>query len=48
MAEGLPVIALIGYLFYAEVIDRWTAIGAGIVFCANYYIVHREARRKRS
>ncbi|HST44090.1 MAG TPA: DMT family transporter, partial [Luteimonas sp.] len=34
----LPVVALFGYLLFDEAIDRWTAIGAAIIFGANAYI----------
>lgn len=39
----LPIVVLFGWLLFGEVIDMWTAIGAGIVFGANGYIAHREA-----
>ena len=32
----LPLIALIGYLFYAEQLDLWTVLGATIIITANY------------
>jgi len=40
----LPIVAVFGYLLFDEKIDRWTAIGAGIIFIANAYIAHREAQ----
>jgi drug/metabolite transporter (DMT)-like permease len=43
----LPVVAIFGYLLFDEAVDRWTAIGAGIIFTANAYIAHREARLAR-
>jgi drug/metabolite transporter (DMT)-like permease len=43
----LPVVAVFGYLLFDEVVDRWTALGAGIIFPANAYIAHREARLTR-
>lgn len=43
----LPVVAIFGYLLFDEAVDRWTAIGAGIIFAANAYIAHREARLAR-
>ncbi|WP_159682140.1 DMT family transporter [Luteimonas sp. 9C] len=39
----LPIVVLFGWWLFGEVIDMWTAIGAGIVFGANGYIAHREA-----
>ncbi|MGY6517339.1 MAG: DMT family transporter [Lysobacteraceae bacterium] len=43
----LPVVAVLAWLLFGEGIDRWTAIGAGIVFGANAYIAHRESRLAR-
>lgn len=43
----LPVVAVAGYLLFGEAVDRWTAIGAGIIFAANAYIAHREAQLAR-
>jgi drug/metabolite transporter (DMT)-like permease len=43
----LPLVALAGWLLFREPVDRWTAIGAGIIFAANAYIAHREARLAR-
>lgn len=43
----LPVVAVFGYLLFGEAIDRWTALGAGIIFAANAYIAHREAQLAR-
>jgi drug/metabolite transporter (DMT)-like permease len=43
----LLVVAVFGYLLFGERLDRWTAIGAGIIFAANAYIAHREAQLAR-
>jgi drug/metabolite transporter (DMT)-like permease len=43
----LPVVAFAGYLFFDEGIDHWTIVGAVIIFCANAYIAHREAKLSR-
>ncbi|MCD9046573.1 DMT family transporter [Luteimonas sp. MHLX1A] len=43
----LPVVALFGWLLFGQTVDRWTAIGAGIILAANAYIAHREARLAR-
>jgi drug/metabolite transporter (DMT)-like permease len=43
----LPVVAIFGYLLFGENVDRWTALGAGIIFAANAYIAHREAQLAR-
>lgn len=39
----LPVVAVIAWLLFDENIDRWTAVGALVIFAANAYIAHREA-----
>ena len=36
--------ALLGYLFFAEVADRWTWIGAAVIFGAAVYTARREAQ----
>ena len=43
----LPLVAVLGYLLFDENLDRWTVLGAGIVFAANAYIAHREAQLSR-
>ena len=43
----LPIVAIAGWLLFQEPVDRWTAIGAGVIFAANAYIAHREARLAR-
>jgi len=43
----LLVVALLGYLLFDEKLDRWTAVGAAIIFGANAYIAHREAQLAR-
>lgn len=43
----LPVVAVAGYLLFDEGIDRWTLLGAAIIFIANAYIAHREAQLAR-
>lgn len=43
----LPIVATLGYLLFDEQVDRWTALGAGIIFAANAYIAHREAQLAR-
>ncbi len=40
----LPVIAIIGMLFYNEPLDVWVLLGALIIFAANYVNIAREAR----
>lgn len=43
----LPFIVAIGYAAFGETIDRWTWLGAAIIFCAAVYITNREARLRR-
>jgi drug/metabolite transporter (DMT)-like permease len=38
----LPVVAICAWLLFSESIDRYTLIGAGIIFCSTIYIAHRE------
>ncbi len=39
--------AIIGYLFFDQVSDLWTWIGAGIIASSGIYIAHREAKAAR-
>ncbi len=41
----LPLIAVVGFLFYGEVIDWWLFIGAGLIF-SGIYVMLRAERRK--
>ena len=41
----LPVIAIVGYLFYNEQIDAFVLIGALIIFGANYLNIWSETRK---
>lgn len=43
----LPIVALAGWLLFQEPVDRWTAVGALVIFSANAYIAHREAQLAR-
>lgn len=43
----IVVVALFGWLLFDETLDRWTVIGASIVFASNVYIARREARLAR-
>jgi drug/metabolite transporter (DMT)-like permease len=40
----LPFAVLIGWLAFGEVTDRWTWIGAAVIFASAAYITRREAR----
>jgi drug/metabolite transporter (DMT)-like permease len=39
----LPIVAVAGYFLFQEKLDRFTLLGAAIIFAANAYITHREA-----
>ena len=39
----LPLIAFVGWMFYAEALNPWTALGAVIIFAGNYHSVRKEA-----
>ena len=41
------VVGAFGWWLFDEAVDRWTVVGAGIIFAANAYIAHREARLAR-
>ena len=43
----LPIVAFAGWLLFREPLDRWTALGAGVIFVANAYIAHRESQLAR-
>jgi drug/metabolite transporter (DMT)-like permease len=42
----LPFVVGIAYLAFGETIDRWTWVGAAIIFTSAVYITRREARLK--
>ena len=39
----LPLVTVVGWLWFGEVIDGWTIAGAAVILAANAYIAHREA-----
>lgn len=41
------VVAAAGWLLFGEALDRWTVLGAAVVFGSNVYIARREARLAR-
>lgn len=41
----LPFAAAVGYVAFGELSDRWTWIGAVIIFAAGYYVLRLERRR---
>jgi drug/metabolite transporter (DMT)-like permease len=44
----LPVIAIIGMLLYAEALDIWVFVGAGVIFAGNYLNLWFETRKPRA
>ena len=43
----LPLVAGLAWILFDEAITGWTVAGAAIIFGANAYIAHREARLLR-
>ena len=43
----LPLVTGLAWLLFDETIDHWTVAGALIIFGANLYIAHREAKLSR-
>lgn len=41
------VVGVFGWWLFGETVDRWTVLGAAIIFAANAYIAQREARLAR-
>jgi drug/metabolite transporter (DMT)-like permease len=41
------VVGVLGWLLFDETVDRWTVVGAAIIFVSNAYIAQREARTAR-
>jgi drug/metabolite transporter (DMT)-like permease len=41
------VVGALGWLVFHEAVDRWTVLGAAIIFSSNAYIAQREARLAR-
>ncbi|HCP00572.1 MAG TPA: EamA/RhaT family transporter, partial [Rhodospirillaceae bacterium] len=39
----LPMAVLIGFVWFAEILDGWTILGATIIGCSAVYIARREA-----
>jgi len=44
----LPFAVLFGFVLFAELIDFWTWVGAGVIFTASLYNARREARLRRA
>ena len=43
----VPLIALVGYYVYSEVVSPWLLVGAAMILVANYYGFRAEGRRAR-
>ncbi len=43
---GLLWAALFGFLFFGDVPDVWTILGAGLIVAGGLYILHRERKRR--
>jgi uncharacterized membrane protein len=43
----LPLIALVGWLLYAETVDIFVFAGAGLIICGVLWNLHAESRRLR-
>lgn len=39
--------SILGYIFFNEILDAWTAVGATIILCSTIYINRRESRLKK-
>lgn len=39
----LPMVALLGWIFFSEVTDIWTWVGAAIIAGSSVYVAHRES-----
>ena len=40
----LPIVAIIGMIFYAEELDFWGRLGATLILAANFHLIRVEAR----
>jgi drug/metabolite transporter (DMT)-like permease len=40
--------AIVGYIFFGQIPDIWSGVGAAVIVAASVYIAHREARVARS
>lgn len=43
----LPVVAVLAFVIFGEVPDRWVWVGAAVIFASTLYIAHREALAAR-
>jgi len=40
----VPIVAVVGFLLYAEALDPWVFVGAVVIFLSNYCVVRAESR----
>jgi S-adenosylmethionine uptake transporter len=40
----VPIVAVVGFLLYAEALDPWVFVGALVIFLSNYQVVRAESR----
>jgi S-adenosylmethionine uptake transporter len=40
----VPIVAVVGFLLYAEALDPWVFVGALVIFLSNYCVVRAESR----
>lgn len=42
----MPIVAIIGFIFYAEPFSAWIFLGGGLIFAATYYNIRFESRAR--
>jgi drug/metabolite transporter (DMT)-like permease len=42
----LPIVAIIGMIFYSEALDFWVLLGAALILAANFHLIRSEARNR--
>ena len=42
----MPIVAVIGFFFYAEPFSGWIFLGGGLIFIATYYNIRFESRKR--
>jgi drug/metabolite transporter (DMT)-like permease len=42
----IPLIALVGWMFYSETLDIFVFVGAGLIICGVLWNLHAESRRQ--
>lgn len=47
MFVRMPFVAVIGYFLFAQLPDRWTWVGAVVIFASTYVLARREAAYRR-